>query len=82
MIDNSKDKSGPTAIKSLVLKDLVCTGAGSLTNTHRDLVSVVTSVNSWNVHGGALRIYVYIDTTQMLYVYWSFEPQKKDKLRR
>lgn len=44
MIDNSKDKAGPSAIKSPVPKNLVYTAAGSL--THRDLASVVTCVNS------------------------------------
>lgn len=49
MIDNSKDRAGPNATESLVSKNSVCTGAGCLTHTQRDLVPVVSCVNSWNV---------------------------------
>lgn len=60
MTNNSRDEVGPSAIKSLVPKVSVCTGTAILTDTQRNLVPVVNSVNSSNVGGSALRVYIYI----------------------
>lgn len=46
MVSNSKDKAGLNAIKSLIQKNSLRKRAGNLTDTQRDIVPVVTCINS------------------------------------
>lgn len=46
MIDNSKIKAGPNANKTVVSKNSVCTGAGSLTDIRRDIVIALPLVKT------------------------------------
>lgn len=56
MVSNSKDKAGLNVIKSLIQKNSLRKRAGNLTDTQRDIVPVVTCINSWNFCGSALDI--------------------------
>lgn len=71
MTNNSRDRAGPNAIKSLLPKVSVCPGTGVLTDTHRDLAPVVNSVNSSNVCGSALRICINMCMATTLKLYMS-----------